>query len=307
MEIAVSFNSSIDLLLRYQKSRIPWSIFASLALFLCIASATSRWPTEVGKWCFHWTLALCMVVQFRLWDDLADVENDRGNHPSRVLCQTQSHQVFWGLVGTLCIVNTVLIATFKSYIALAAFFVLNVAYVLWYSMPRKMSSDHVVVHAMVLLKYPVFVFLLSGPRGEWHLSLSLCYGMLVTFLCFCAYELQHDERLRANRHAVTLLAFAFSSLCFVAILMLIELRRNASVLTIGQAGLLVVGSIILAFLFRQFQGQAASGWWQFGVFFVGFAWLLNFALGNSSSFDPPHRDTSTKLHVPTNPSKGTRV
>lgn len=301
----MSFNSSIDLLLRYQKTRIPWGIFASLALFLCIASATSRWPTEVAEWCFNWILAMCMVVQFRLWDDLADVENDRVHHPSRVLCQTQSHQVFWGLVGTLCIVNTVLIATFKSYTALAAFFVLNVACVLWYSLPRK--SDDIFVHAMVLVKYPVFVFLLSGPRGEWHLSLSLCYGMLVTFLCFCAYELQHDERLRANRHAVTLLAFAFSSLCFVAIFMLIELRRNASIFTLGQAGLLIVGSIMLAFLFRQFQVQAASGWWKFGVFFVGIAWLLNFALGSSSSFDPPHRESFAKLHVPTNPLKGTSV
>lgn len=307
MEIAVSFNSSIDLLLRYQKTRIPWSIFASLALFLCIASATSRWPTEVAEWCFNWVLALCMVVQFRLWDDLADVENDRVHHPSRVLCQTQSHQVFWGLVGTLCIVNTVLIATFKSYTALAAFFVLNVACVLWYSMPRKMSSDHVVVHAMVLVKYPVFVFLLGDSPAKGYLSLSLCYGMLVTFLCFCAYELQHDERLRANRHAVTLLAFEFLALWFVAILTLIELRRNASIFAIGQAGLLVVGSIILAFLFRQFQGRVAVGWWQFGVFFVGFAWLLNFALGNSSLFDPPHRDSSVKLHVPTNPLTGTRV
>lgn len=303
----MSFNSSIDLLLSYQKSRIPWGIFASLALFLCIASATSRWPTEVAEWCFNWILALCMVVQFRLWDDLADVENDRVHHPSRVLCQANSHQVFWGLVGTLCIVNTVLIATFKSYTALAAFFVLNVAYVLWYSMPRKLSSDHVVAHAMVLVKYPVFVFLLSGSPAKGHLSLSLCYGMLVTFLCFCAYELQHDEQLRANRHAVALLVFVFSSLCFVAILMMIEVRRHAFILALGQAGLLLVGSIILTFLFRQFQVQAAAGWWQFGVFFVGFAWLLNFALGNSISFDPPHRDSSAKLHVPTNPLKGTRV
>lgn len=303
----MSFNSLIDLLLRYQKTRIRWSIFASLALFLCIASATSRWPTEVAEWCLNWTLATCMVVQFRLWDDLADVENDRVHHPSRVLCQTQSHQVFWGLVGTLCIVNAVLIALFKSYAAVAAFFVLNVAYVLWYSLPRKMSSDHIIVHAMVLMKYPVFVFLLSGSPAKGHLSLSLCYGMLVTFLCFCAYELQHDERLRVNRYAVSLLAFAFSSLCFVAFLMLIELRRNASIFTLGQAGLLIVGSIILAFLFRQFQVQAASVWWQFGVFFVGIAWLLNFALGNSTSFDPPHRDSSAKLHVPTNPLKGTSV
>jgi hypothetical protein len=157
------------------------------------------------------------------------------------------------------------------------------------------------------VKYPVFVFLLGDSPAKGYLSLSLCYGMLVTFLCFCAYELQHDERLRANRHAVTLLAFEFLALWFVAILTLIELRRNASIFAIGQAGLLVVGSIILAFLFRQFQGRVAVGWWQFGVFFVGFAWLLNFALGNSSLFDPPHRDSSVKLHVPTNPLTGTRV
>lgn len=301
----MSFNSSIDLLLRYQKSRVPWRVFASLALFLCVASATGCWPIEVAEWCLRWILALCLVVQFRLWDDLADVESDRVLHPSRVLCQAHSHQVFWRILGTLWIVNSVLIATFKSYTSLGVFLVLNVAYVLWYSMPRKVSNDHVIVHSMVLVKYPVFVFLLNGSHTDTRLGLSHCYGMLATFLCFCAYELQHDERLRVNRHVASLLACEFSTLWFVGLLMLIDLQRHAPVHAFVQASLLAAGGIALAILFRQFRVRTTPRWCQFGVFFVTFAWLLNFALGSGMPNGSPH--SSAEPRIPTKHLTGTRI
>lgn len=301
------YNSSIEILLRYRKTRIPWSIFASLALFLCIASATGRWPIDAAEWFLNWGMALCLVVQFRLWDDLADVENDRLIHPGRVLCQTKNHQIFWVIFGLLMIVNGVLVFAFKSYTSLGVFLFLNVSFVIWYSILRILSSNNVVFHSIVLVKYPVFVFLLSGSHFGARAGLPLGYGMLVTFLCFCAYELLHDQRLLANRNAASLLACEFSALLFVAILMLIELRRNESILAFVQAGLLAAGSIILTFLFRQYRRRAAPGLWHFGVFFVAFAWLLNFALGSGGPFDPLRGESSAKSHVNTKLQTGTRI
>lgn len=301
------YNSSINVLLRYQKTRIPWSIFASLALFLCIASETGRWPFGAAAWCLTWVMALCLVVQFRLWDDLADVESDRLIHPERVLCQTKSHQIFWGILGLLLMVNTVLIAVFRSNDSLGVFLILNVSFLIWYSNLRKVISNMVVSHSIVLAKYPVFVFLLSGSHSEARACLPLSYGMVVTFLCFFAYELQHDQRLRAHRHATSLLACVFFALWFVAILMLIELRSHASNLAFVQAGLLAAGSIILAYLFQQYRVRAAPGLWHFGVFFVAFAWLLNFALGSCGPFDPLRGDSPATSHVKTKFPTGTSI
>ena len=294
------YNSSTNVLLRYQKTRIPWVIFAPLALFLCVASATGRWPFDAAAWCLNWVMALCMIVQFRLWDDLSDVESDRLIHPGRVLCQTKSHQIFWVILGLLLIVNTVLIASFKSYHSLGVFLILNVSYFIWYSIPRKVTSNMVLSHSIVLAKYPVFVFLLNGSHSDARAGLPLGYGMVVTFLCFCAYELQHDQRLRAKRHATVLLACEFSALLFVATLMLIELRSKASILALVQIGLLAVGGIVLTYLLQLCRVRAAPGLWYFGVFFVAFAWLLNFALGSCGLFDPPRGDSPTTSHVKLN-------
>ncbi len=291
------YNSSTNVLLRYQKTRIPWVIFAPLALFLCVASAIGRWPFDAAAWCLNWGVALSLVVQFRLWDDLADVGSDRLIHPGRVLCQTKSLQIFWGILGLLLIVNTLLIASYKSTLSLGVFLILNVSYLMWYSIPRKLTSDMIVSHSIVLAKYPVFVFLLSGSHAAERAGLQLGYGMVVTFLCFCAYELQHDQRLRATHHATSLLAYEFFALVLIAILMLFELLSNASSLTLLQAGLTVVGGVVLAYLWQRYRVRDAAGLRHFGVFFVAFAWLLNFAWAVAGPFAPPLGDSPTTSHV----------
>ncbi len=291
------YNSSTNVLLRYQKTRIPWVIFAPLALFLCVASATGRWPFDAAAWCLNWGMALSLVVQFRLWDDLADVGSDRLIHPGRVLCQTKSLQIFWGILGLLLIVNTLLIASYKSTHSLGVFLILNVSYLMWYSIPRKLNSDMIVSHSIVLAKYPVFVFLLSGSHAAERAGLQLGYGMVVTFLCFCAYELQTDQRLRATHHATSLLAYEFFALVLVAILMLFELLIKASSLAFLQAGLTVVGSAVLAYLRQRYRVRDEARLRHFVVFFVAFAWLLNFAWAVAGPFDPPLGDSRTTSHV----------
>ena len=295
------YNSSTKVLLRYQKTRIPWVIFAPLALFLCVASATGRWPLDAAAWCLNWGMALSLVVQFRLWDDLADVGSDRLIHPGRVLCQSKSLQIFWGILGLLLIVNALVSASFKSTHSLGVFLILNLSYLMWYSILRKLTSNRIVSHSIVLAKYPVFVYLLSGPHSAERAGLQLGYGMVVTFLCFCAYELQHDQRLRATHHATSLLAYEFFALVLVAISMLFELLSNASSLAFIQAGLTVVGSVVLAYLWQRNRVRDAPGLRHFGVFFVAFAWLLNFAWAVAGPLDPPREGSPTTSHVKIDP------
>ena len=246
-------------------------------------------------------MALSLVVQFRLWDDLADVGSDRLIHPGRVLCQSKSLQIFWGILGLLLIVNALLSASFKSTHSLGVFLILNVSYLMWYSILRKLTSNRIVSHSIVLAKYPVFVYLLSGPHSAERAGLQLGYGMVVTFLCFCAYELQHDQRLRATHHATSLLAYEFFALVLVAISMLFELLSNASSLAFIQAGLTVVGSVVLAYLWQRNRVRDAPGLRHFGVFFVAFAWLLNFAWAVAGPLDPPRAGSPSTSHVKIDP------
>lgn len=278
------FNSSIDAIVRYQKTRIPLAIFGPLAVFLCVASASGHWPGDPSTWGLNLVLALLLIVQFRLWDDLADVSHDRIHQPERVLCQTQSHQCFWGVVVGLLIINASLIAAFKSYQALAVFLALNLMFLVWYSQRQTLTFYHVISHAIVLTKYPAFVWLLSVSHSDGHERLMLFLGMTVTFLNFCAYELQHDARLRGLPQATNLLAASLSGLAFCAVLMLMDLSRGASSLVWVHAGLTLVGSGILVSLFQRVRAQTVRGLWHFAVFLVAFGWLLNFALASCLTF-----------------------
>ncbi len=63
--------------------------------------------------CASWPLVLAVVLllQFRLWDDLEDLERDRAVHPDRVLVRSDSGSVPLRLPGVQAITNILLLAS----------------------------------------------------------------------------------------------------------------------------------------------------------------------------------------------------
>ena len=256
---------------------MPAGIFVPLALLLCTASLSGGWPSTPISWAVNLFLASTFLLQFRLWDDLSDVAKDRLAHPQRALCLATSLTPFRWVLAGLFVLNIGLLALAKPWPFVIAFLILNVGFLAWYRMASAFRFSDAVGCHFVLIKYPVFVFLLS-PIDNNLVVPSLFYAMCLVYLCFCVYEILHDQRLHPFRGIVGLLLIEMVALELVAALMVIRLRYFVEPLAAIQFGLAIVGVVVLVFLFRRHRKHVPPGRWCYSIFLLGFTLLLNYSL-----------------------------
>jgi hypothetical protein len=104
-----------------------------------------------------------------------------------------SHSHFRFVLAILFIINSVALSLSKSPQSATVFVVLNVVFLLWYSVLRGYFNAFLHVH-LVLIKYPVFAFLIADePTSKNKTSVVLM--MVVVYGGACIYEYLH------NRHA----------------------------------------------------------------------------------------------------------
>ena len=259
---------------------MPVTLLGSLTMFLCTAGLATGWPAAASTWMLNIMSAALLIMQFRLWDDLRDVDRDRRVFPERVLCQAKSFVGFRIVLGLLFAVNFILLAAFKSELPLITFLVLNLLTLAWYSVRDRMRCSSVFSHSIVLLKYPVFVYLLGSNTGGRERMLSSSYAMCLTFLCFCIYELLHDSRVGPIKHVHQWLILELVAMFLVGIFMSNDLIGRSQMLAAVQTGLVVMGIVVLARLFERFRNEVPPGRWCYTVFLVGLVWLLNYALAS---------------------------
>lgn len=179
-------------LLRYRRERLPMELVLSVAALLTIAAAvlSERWPLADVLW--NVVLAGFLVIQFRLWDDLQDINNDRISHPDRVLCRLVSHSHFRIVVVILFVLNSIALSLTKSLHAVTVFVVLNAVFLLWYRALRDWVGTFLHIH-FVLTKYPVFAFLLADePLSKNRTSVLLILAVVFGGACF--YEFLHNRQ-----------------------------------------------------------------------------------------------------------------
>jgi hypothetical protein len=280
MEIAALFNCSTSELLRYRKSRMPVTLIGPLMVLLCTAALATGWPATASTWMLNAVLAVLLIVEFRLWDDLSDVDSDRVLFPDRLLCQAKSLVGFRIVVGLLFAVIVILLAANRSKLCLTTFLVLNSLVLAWYSVRGRIRFSSAFSQTIVLLKYPVFVYLLSSNAGGRESMLTSSYAMGLTFLCFCIYELLHDSRIGPMKDVQRLLMIEMAAMILVGMLMLNDLIGRSQMLVVVHAGFVFVGIVVLARLFQRSRNQVPPGRWCYDVFLVGFVWLLDFALAS---------------------------
>ncbi len=267
--------SRMNELLGYTKSRFPARLYLPLALFLCIASHSAGWPATAIEFAINVLLACTLVFQFRLWDDLNDVERDRVEHSDRVLPQAASLTHFRFLLVWVFTFNLAMLAALKPTTLLVVFLLLNTTILIWYWYLSKVCSCAVVSYHVVLIKYPVFVYLLSHGFTEFE---ALLYAAALVYLCFCVHEVLHDARLRAARGSSGFLAFEMAFLAAVATLMVVDLGELGLPAAVVQASLTALGTAGLVFLLKRHCAQLLPGRWPYAVFLIGFSWLLNYSL-----------------------------
>lgn len=180
-----------DILL-YRRERLPLALVLSVAALLTVAATASSETVRVADVVSNLALAGFLVIQFRLWDDLNDIDHDRLQHPDRVLCRLVSHSYFRFALAILFVLNSVALSLTKSPPAVTVFIVLNVVFLLWYSVLRGWFGKSLHAH-FVLTKYPAFAFLIADePTSKNKTPVVL---MMVVYGGACIYEYLH------NRHA----------------------------------------------------------------------------------------------------------
>lgn len=187
------------------KTRFRPGIYVPLAVFLWAASAIGAQAIPWQRLAAAVLTSLLLLFQFRVWDDLADRNRDAVEHPDRVLPASAHVGKYRSLVIAVAIVNTVLVTLLATPLHATALLLANLVFLIWYGWLREHVERRLLQSHAVLLKYPAFVFVLSGfvaVRSAIYLGAS----MLITYFAICIYEIVHDPVLRRDRRSLPLLA-----------------------------------------------------------------------------------------------------
>lgn len=287
----MSFIARVKELVAYCNERLPARIMLSLTVFLSTAIITAANELALGKLVIIIAIALSLVIQFRLWDDVADLPRDRVDHPDRVLCSAESFTHFYVMLIGLCLLNIAMTEIFISRRALIVLILLNIAYLAWYDGLRRAGTGTICGYHVVLLKYPAFVYLLSQQFADqgW---LPVAFAMGIVYFCFCAFEVLDDIRLHSTPGTLFGLAVDMMFLCIVAIMSCVALWDNGGLVVVFHGIVTILGTAVLLYLFRRHlhqlrlhikhpSGDRRTGkWMNYGVFVVGLGWLLSYSIGN---------------------------
>lgn len=192
-------------------------VYLPLAAFLCTAAAIGPPVFPWGSVAAAMLPALLLLLQFRLLDDLADRHIDAVEHPDRVLPASDSITKFAWLVVIAATVNSAIVVVFGTLLHLAVLVALNLVLLAWYGWLRAYLRHPLLHSHVVLLKYPAFVFVLSGIIAAGSPAHPV-YSMLVTYCALCIYEILHDPAMQRFRWSVALLVGETAILVVVAVL-----------------------------------------------------------------------------------------
>ena len=146
----------------WRAERLPWTRFAALALAVAWIASLGQ-PFVPSAAVGRFVLAFTLVVQFRLWDDLVDRERDRTRHPERVMTRSVDLGAFVLACVGLGAGNVLALLVLHGAAAATGLALLSAVLGAWY----RLHPGRGIIHAHVLLlKYPLFAFVLSGEATE---------------------------------------------------------------------------------------------------------------------------------------------
>ena len=139
-------------------------------------------------------IAGVLIVQLRLWDDLADRARDRSRTPDRVLVRTRHGACFAALVPAAAVLPCAWFLLHGSLPAFSVYLGLLCMLGLMYHSPAGAALARPARASLLLVKYPVIVLVVvtsvhAGPLPWWP-AIGL-YGLLL------AYEWRDDRELRS--------------------------------------------------------------------------------------------------------------
>jgi 4-hydroxybenzoate polyprenyltransferase len=183
MEIWVSSISFAKPLSVWLGERMPPRLFGPAAAVVLVGGAVAGSPTLAWVPGAGATLIL-LLLQFRLWDDLADVPRDRVDHPERFLPRCASMLPFHVALGAAGIASVLAVSLLFGPYAAIGLIALNAAAALWYRRaPARRAGPFGAL--VVLAKYPAFSALIAPAPID---PLALAGACIAVYLVFCVHE-----------------------------------------------------------------------------------------------------------------------
>lgn len=281
METVVMSDSWIEAFFEYGRSRFPIRLFLPLAFFISIAAQVGNQGIDPDSLVISTLLALGLLFQFRLWDDLNDRARDRIAHPNRLLSKTVNTTHFHALHIAALIFNFILLVLLSiPRDQIEMFILLNGSFLLWYRWLHRYCVSRIIACHVILLKYPAFVYLLNRNSSE-DLGLHLFLSMISVYFCFCIYELLHDQELHFIKSTLKVLFIEMSTLSLIFAIMTVELvTLGGRLAVLLQAMLVVSGVLTLVMLFKRHRAQLDLKHWRYSVFVIAFLQILWFSLSS---------------------------
>jgi hypothetical protein len=173
-------------MIAYFVERFSPAIFVPAALGIAAAVRVASSGSD-ASWLVDSTLALLLIAQFRLWDDLADREVDRVTHPARVLVRAERIGPYVTVCVALALVNLLAGAWRGGWLGLVVLAALDVSFVAWYF---GRSSQRTVIGALwMLAKYSVFVIVMTARSSIFS---HLLPAVVAIYAAAIAYEVWHE-------------------------------------------------------------------------------------------------------------------
>jgi len=170
----------------YFAERFRASFYLPLAVVIAIGSAAGHYGA--AGLALDILAALLLLVEFRLWDDLADRQVDAVHHPERVLVNSSSLP-FIALCTVLAIVNLTAAALRPgATLSVSLLACLHAVLAAWYwrRTRRTIAGDQ-----LLLTKYPAFVVAIAGERAAVA-PVTIAVAAIVLYAVASLYEAWHD-------------------------------------------------------------------------------------------------------------------
>ena len=266
---------------RYLETRFPATQFIPLAAFLGTAALAPSPPTEAWRWLTVMVMALALVLQFRLWDDIADRDLDRDSHPGRVLCVTSELRAFQLTAAVLFLVNGMLLYWHHNQVTrTVAYLVFCICMLAWYRMRPRAARAGLLNSQLVLLKYPVIAWLISTPAPDTDIVISLSC-LCSVYLIFSSFELVDDNTLRQRTGAGFILGAGYALLLSVWVLVALWNRPYSGPLPWLAWGIIIIATLLLGLAACSRTGHQSVTRSGRGIFIVGLLAYIAIAVESS--------------------------
>ena len=266
---------------QYLCNRFPVMQFVPLAVFIAAAGLAPAPPGLLSEWAVAAALALILVLQFRLWDDIADRERDRISHPERILCQTRDIKPFLIAALSLSVLSGLLLAWYHGQNARSAAYLLLCATLFaWYRLRPAPTAPGLLNSMLILLKYPGIAWLVSTPGAAPGTPL-LISCLFSVYLIFIIFEILDDHSLRQLAGAISSLLASFGLLLCVWVFIAFWTRPHAGQLPWVAWSLIMLGTLTLGLSdFLKLRDRKATSKGR-GFFLVGLLAYLTVAIERS--------------------------